>query len=269
LVLGPLTVVLARLGHSSDPSRSASAVQAIPLWVIGPLWFPWALLLFSIVYAIWRKAFPQTHRASDAKPPSHSVWLRTAFSVGVVALCLRQFFPVGQSVLGLQLGYFSSYVFLFAVGCAAASRGWMAQLTWSHARGWFFAALVLIPVLPLAILLAPHYFHGAQNFSGGFNASAFVYAFWEPLVAWGIIAALLVLFRERFNAASVHWDRWGRQAYGAFFLHAPLTVALSLVLSSLPAPALIKFLSVGLLATLASFYASGLLLKSKWMQRIF
>jgi Acyltransferase family len=265
LFLGPLTVMLARLG---DASRSAPIFEKLPLFVLGPLWFPWALLLFSIGYVLHRAILPKTPPRVQLTMSSNAAWMLAALGVGLAALLLRQWVPVGQSVLGLQLGYFASYVFLFLLGCAAVSRGWIESLRWPQARLWLIISLVTTPLLPVALSLAGRISAATQNFSGGFNIASLAYAFWEPLVAWGFIAALLVTFRQRFNLANSRWDRWGRQAYGAFVVHAPFTVALSVALSGWSAPALAKFLLVGTLSVVASFLVSGMLLRLKWAQRV-
>ena len=265
LLLGPLTVLLARLG---DASRSAPIFEKLPVFVLGPLWFPWSLMLFSIGYVLLRALFAKVQRRLQAQMPSNAAWMQAAIGVGLVALLIRQWVPVGQSALGLQLGYFASYVFLFSLGCAAASRAWIERLSWQQARLWLIVSLVAIPMLPIAISLAVRMSPATQNFSGGLNISSITYAFWEPLVAWGIIAALLVVLRQKFNAPNVCWDRWGTQAYGAFVIHAPLTVALSVALTDWSAPVLIKFLIVGALSVGSSFFICGLLLRLKWVRRV-
>ncbi|TAG25310.1 MAG: acyltransferase [Burkholderiales bacterium] len=264
LLLGPLTVMLARL---RDGSRSAPIFEKLPLFELGPLWFPWSLLLFSMGYVLLRAFFPKAQLRLQTPMPSNAAWMRAAIGVGLAALLLRQWVPVGHSVLGLQLGYFASYVFLFSLGCAAASRDWIERLSWPQARLWLIVSLLAIPLLPMAISLAARISSAPQNFSGGLNISSITYAFWEPLVAWGIIAALLVVFRQRFNFAHARWDRWGRQAYGAFVVHAPITVALSTALSGWAAPALVKFALIGSLAVITSFFVSGVMLRAKWVQR--
>lgn len=265
VTLGPLTVLLARLG---DSPQSMAVTHNLPSWVLGPLWFPWALLLFSLVYGLFRAVFPGAPHPANQNMPSHLAWISAAVCVGGVALLIRQWMPVGDSVLGLQAGYFASYLFLFVLGCAALPRAWMERLSWSHVRWWLLTSMVLIPALPVALMWAQRLDPGAQDFSGGLNFSSVAYAFWEPFVAWGIIAALLVFFRDFLNAPSRHWERWGRQAYGAFFVHAPLTVALSVALGSWDAPAVSKFLTVGSLAVVASFVTSGLLLRSKLVCKV-
>jgi hypothetical protein len=49
--------------------------------------------------------------------------------------------------------------------------------------------------------------------------AAFLYAFWEPFIAWGIIAALLLWFRGHLNQPSATWEWLGRRAYAVYIIH--------------------------------------------------
>jgi len=65
-----------------------------------------------------------------------------------------------------------------------------------------------------------------------------------------------VRFRHRFNVPSPRWKRWGEEAYGAFFVHAPIVVALSVLIAPWPAPPLLKFCLVAIAGTVLSFMAA-------------
>jgi fucose 4-O-acetylase-like acetyltransferase len=85
----------------------------------GPLWFAAALLIFSAIYMIYRILRPAPPRDLEAPLPRGIAWLNSAIAVGIFALILRQWYPVGTSLFNLQIGYFSSYIFLFALGTVA------------------------------------------------------------------------------------------------------------------------------------------------------
>jgi surface polysaccharide O-acyltransferase-like enzyme len=89
--------------------------------------------------------------------------------------------------------------------------------------------------------------------STGWGFPAVFYAFWEPLVAWGLIAALLVVAQARFSQPSARWSAWAGQAFGAFIVHTPVLVGLAVLLRGWQAPGLLKFVAVGALATVLSF----------------
>lgn len=248
-VIGPLTVAIART-RSWDFAGEWFGIMARGDFVIGPMWFAYALLVFSLAYVVWRKLVP-VKPASRKPVPEQRRWVMAAFGVGAAALIIRQFVPVGEEVLDLQLGYFASYVFLFALGCIAERYGWLAEVKRKHALPWMIAAAVALPLLPIALIVGEQI--GQTNFATGFSFPAIFYAFWEPVVAWGIIAGMLWVFHRRFNEPNKRWGGLARQTYGAFIVHPPVIVTIAILLDSVPAPALVKFLLLTVLGTSVSF----------------
>lgn len=238
----------------------------------GPLWFAQALLIFALCYCGWRAVFGA--RLKDAqlkeKPvPSHGWWLLSALGVGAGALAIRQFIPTGVNVAGLQLGYFASYVFLFALGIAAWRYDWLRQLSWKEARPWLITALVAWPGMPISIAMAMKaLMKGEASFSGGLSWTAIFYSFWEPFVAWGLIAVWLLVFRKHFNANSPLWSWLGRRAFAVYIIHPPVLVGISLLLHGWTAPALVKFGVVGLLSCGACWLVADPLVRIPGIRRI-
>jgi peptidoglycan/LPS O-acetylase OafA/YrhL len=268
-ILGPLAVALAGLPAGGRIGERWLALLSQGTFVIGPLWFAWALLLFALAFVVWRRARPEPVAADPGRPlPSSLAWVLAALAVGAAALAVRQIVPVGENVLGLQLGYFASYVFLFALGCVAASPRWLERVKRAQAMRWVCVTLVTIPLLFICAAFSGALGGRPVNFNSGLGLPAVVYAFWEPFVAWGVIASLLVVFRDYFNAPSPAWQHWGAQAYGAFIVHAPIVVGLSVALAGWSVPAAVKFAVVGVGAVTASFVVAAVLLKLPGARRV-
>ena len=113
----------------------------------------------------------------------------------------------------------TSHLSLIHIWLAAWRFDWLRQLTWKHARASLIALAIAWPLLPASIALAIKLNSpGKSNFSGGFTWPAIFYAFWEPFVAWGLIAAWLLIFRARMNQPSRLWSWLGRRAYAVYIL---------------------------------------------------
>ena len=257
LILGPLTSGIVNYAQGDGFWPAIRSIYQHKEIINGPLWFAQALLIFSLGYCAWRASFgaPLAERLRAQTPiPAGRWWLVSAAGVGAVALAIRQFVPVGVNVFGLQLGYFAGYVFLFAVGIAAWRHDWLAQLNWKQARPWIVTLLIAWPSLPVGIAVA-HALHRGTNSGapGGLSFEAIFYALWEPFVAWGLIAAWLLVFRERMNQPSAVWSWLNRRAYAVYIIHPPVLVSIALLLHNWAAPALIKFGVVGLLACAATW----------------
>lgn len=266
-VLGPLTEALAGAAKGAGVLDAWLTALSQGRFVIGPLWFAFALLIFALGHVGWRLLRPE-HEGQPQPMPGHGRWLAAALAVGAAALLIRQFVPVGVNVLGLQLGYFASYVFLFALGCCAWRHRWLERVERAQALPWGCVSLVVLPMLFVAAALSGGLSGRPVNFNGGWSLPAVVYAFWEPFIAWGVIAMLLWQFRTRFNQASERWQGWADRAYGAFIVHAPVIVALSIGLRAWDAPPLVKFMVVATAGTVLSFMLAGALRRIPGARRV-
>jgi peptidoglycan/LPS O-acetylase OafA/YrhL len=271
-LLGPLTAALVNAAEGKGFWSTFAYLWNHAVIITGPLWFAQALLMFSIGYCAWRAmaGAPLTQvERSPKSVPAGKWWLVSTVAVGVAALAIRQVVPTGVNVIGLQLGYFASYTFLFALGIAAWRYDWLRQLEWRQARAWIIGLIFTWPLLPLGIFVARS-LNGAgkSNFGGGLSWTAILYAMWEPFVAWGLIAAWLLMFRSRMNQASTLWGWLNRRAYAVYIIHPPILVGISLLLHPWIAPALVKFCVMGALSCLACWLLADPLVRLPGVRRV-
>ena len=96
----------------------------------------------------------------------------------------------------------------------------------------------------------------------------YVYAFWEPLIAWGIIMKLLYEYQRRFSILGGVWKLLARRAYAIFIIHPPVVVAVALVWRDVPANALVKFAITGSLSCVLCFFIAGWLLRIPLLRKL-
>jgi peptidoglycan/LPS O-acetylase OafA/YrhL len=272
LILGPLTAAMVNYARGDGFWSCIVWLWRHKEFINGPLWFTQALLIFSLVYCAWRAVFGAKLTQAERTPspvPAYRWWLASAIGVGLAALAIRQFIPAGQNVFGLQLGYFSSYIFLFVVGIAAWRNDWLRQLEWKNAQPWIWTLVIAWPCLPICIaaalkLIGP----GKVNFSGGLSWPAILYAMWEPFVAWGLIVLWMLVFRERMDQPSALWAWLNRRAYAVYIIHPVVLVGISLMLRGWVAPALIKWGVVGPLACIGCWLAADPLVRLPGVRRV-
>jgi peptidoglycan/LPS O-acetylase OafA/YrhL len=271
-ILGPLTVAMVA-AHDGKPFWKVFPY----LWdhatiINGPLWFAQALLIFSMAYCAWRAAFASSLAQSQRTPspvPSYTTWLLSAVLVGVASLAIRQFVPTGKNIIGLQLGYFAPYIFLFAIGIAAWRYDWLRQLQWKHGRPWIITLIAAWPAMPISIAIAMRVIPpGKANFGGGHTWPAIMYAFWDPFVSWGLIAAWMLIARSFMNKPSALWSWLNRRAYAVYIIHPPVLVGISLLLHPFVAPAILKFIITGSLSCVATWLIADPLVRVPLIRRI-
>lgn len=276
LLIGPLTATLAPWWQGKPWLPLLLGLLERRVFIPGPLWFVQVLWLFCVLAALawplWRRA-----AASPLAPfPCNRSLAWAALGTGLLAFALRQYWPVGRSVLGVQPAYLASYAVLYAAGCLAAGPGWLQHLPTATVRHWRHVACWALPVLPVLVLVGaalPALTGGALPAlrgqpEGGFNLPALVYALSEPLVAWAVLLRRLQGFQRRFAAPGPLWRRLSRRAFLVFVIHPPVLVLVALAWSAVPAPALLKFVLSGALTCLLCHLLAGALLRLPGVSRL-
>ncbi|MGO9418771.1 acyltransferase family protein [Roseiarcus sp.] len=268
LLLSPATMALAATARGRNFFAALVGNWTQGRMEPGPLWFCEALLIFAGLYLAIRAFAPGLARRASPSFPSDVTLALAALGTGVAAFLLRLVWPTGATLLYLQLGYFASYVVLFAAGCLAAPWACLDEAPPEQRRLWITVAWVTFPLMPIAVVLGRHipWLAGAQ--SGGWNVQAAVYALWEPFLAWGVILGLLHFYTRRFETLGPLWRSLSRRAYAIYIIHPPVLVALALAWRSAAAPPALKFLVTGTATCLACYLLAGLLLKAPGANKV-
>jgi Acyltransferase family len=259
LLLGPITIALAATRAGQPFFGTLIYLWRKGTFENGPMWFAQALLLFSAATVAGRwilSGYNNSRRLQNLRNlvPSNSMLCIAALLTGAAALALRSVWPVGVNVWGLQLGYFASYIVLYAAGYGTARARWIEHLPERQVRLWWRIALIALPVLPI-VYFAGKPFPALRGFP-----LAVVYAFWEPLVAWGIILILVDGFQRHFHRLDGLWSSLSRRAYTIYIIHPPVLVGVALMWKNIPASPFLKFAVTGSVACFVCYLIAGLLL---------
>ena len=268
LLLSPVTIALAATARGYSFFRAFVYVWMHGLMEPGPLWFCQALLIFAGLCLALRALAPGLGRLAPPSFPSNVTLALAALGTGVVAFLLRLVWPTGTTLIHLQLGYFASYVVLFAAGCLAAPWASLDEAPTQQRRLWIAIACVTFPLMPIVFVLGERVPWLAGSQSGGWNVQAAVYAFWEPFLAWGVIMGLLHFYTRRLNEFGPVWRSLSRRAYAIYIIHPPVLVALALAWRSVAAPPALKFLVTGTATCLTCYLLAGLMLKLPGAKRV-
>ncbi|UWZ82675.1 acyltransferase family protein [Occallatibacter riparius] len=270
LILGPLTAAIA---HAADTGRFWEVFPYLAqhfILIPGPLWFAEALLIFCLAYCGWRAMFGAPLAGAERTPrpvPSAGIWLLSALLTGIGAFAIRQFIHVGVNIASLQLGYFATYIVLFAAGIAAWRYDWIRQLNWNNAKTAIYAGAIALPLMPAGVAVA-QITHSKGDFAGGISWHAALYALWEPFVAWGFIAAWLLFMRRFGNQPSAFWSWLNRRAYAVYIIHPPILVGITILLHLWTAPALVKFAVTGTVSCAICWLIADPLVRMPGLRRI-
>jgi hypothetical protein len=208
----------------------------------GPLWFCVALLVFSAVYAFYRRARPLPPAKAEAGLPTASGVVSVLLAMTAATFLVRIVQPVGTAIYNMQLCFFASYAILFALGIAAGRGRWLERV--SDRFAWTVAALCLalaaMAWLPLLVLGGAFEGH-LDAYNGGLAWQSLAMAAWESLVCVGMSFAVLAGFRALLAGAGRFARFLADNAFAVYVIHPPVLVLAARAMTPLDWPAVPKF----------------------------
>lgn len=237
----------------------------------GPLWFIEALLIFSILYALWRLFTSSRPSKPAGEIPFPGQWAIAlcALLIGLASFFVRQWFPsdVVYRPLNLQLADFSQYIVLFILGTAAYRNNWLTRLPERSGRAWLAIGVFLILMYP-PIAIWGGAIEDATPFKGGWHWQALLAALWQAYLGLAMCISVIYIFGRRLN----HQGRLGsflsRNAYTVYLIHEPVITLAALLAIPLTIYPLLKFVLAALVTLPVCLGLSHLIRRLPYTQRV-
>jgi len=230
---------------------------------VGPTWFIEALLLFAVLYVLWRRINPSVPVRAEGSVPGNRAIALFAVGLGLVTFGVRIWLPVGWWLepLHFQLAHFPQYIALYILGILAYQRSWFSALTDRQGRTWLLVTIGLIILFPVIFVAGGALQGNLDPFIGGWHWQSLAYSVWEQLMCLAVVVTLLVWYRNRFNHQGKLSRAMSGAAYGTYIIHAPVITLLALALSGIKLDLTLKFVLVAPVAVAASFIVGYLVKK--------
>ena len=235
----------------------------------GPLWFVETLLIFTLLYALWRRlARPSPGATAPAAAfPGNASIVLFALLMGAAGFLVRLWRPIfwNFTPLNLQFPFFAQYIAMFIVGLVAYRRNWLVSMPDSVGRLWLgIGVLVILLFWPMVLAGGME----IEPFLGGWRWQALAYAILESFVCLGVCIGLVYLFRRYADRQGKLATALSRNAYGAYIVHGFVITAIALAGRDIALYPLLKWALASLLAIPLCFGLSSLLIKIPYLDRI-
>jgi fucose 4-O-acetylase-like acetyltransferase len=239
----------------------------------GPLWFVETLLMFTVVYVVWRKTLGRGAGSgkTDGEMPSNLSIAALAIALGLVTFVVRIWLPIGWvfAPLNFQFPFFPQYICLFVIGVTAYRCNWLGRIPIATGRLWQSIALVFIVVLFPVLFVAGGATTGdLSSYIGGFHWQCFAYALWEQCVGIAMIIGLFVLFRRKFDRQGKLAKELSASSYTVYIIHTPILVSFTLAIRNITLHPLLKFALVAIVAVPLCFALGSFVRKLPLARRI-
>jgi peptidoglycan/LPS O-acetylase OafA/YrhL len=269
-ILHPLTAYFGTNWHTKQaPVEAYGYFLNHGLWKdsAGPMWFAVTLLVFSLLYGLFRAVAPKP-KPVEAKTVSFAVVLALGLLIAAIAYGVRRYWWIGTQFHTFQFGFFAQYVVLFVLGIAAFRRKAFDGISNRLGYGLLAIGIVGVPAF-IALLVAGGAFqHGFDAFAGHGTWQSGGYALWESLVCVAMGAGLLVLFREHFNRKGLLAKLLSDNSFAIYVVHPPVLVGLTLAFAAVALPPLTKWIIVWPLALAATLVVAIVLRRVPLLKNI-
>ncbi len=239
---------------------------------LGPLWFVFSLLVFTLAYVAWRMVRQEKARevSGPRNFPALPAILLFAIFLAIVSFCIRILFPIGYEweLFSLQVPYYPQYIALFLVGLVASGSDWLGRVPPSTGKICAGLALALALLQPLLLFTVDFSAGDLSPLLGGFHWQSLLYSLWEQLTGIAIIIGLLWLFRERANHQGPVAKAASADTYTVYIIHPLVLVPLAVALQSLLLPPIPKFLAMSALAVPLCFLIAHLIRAIPGVKRV-
>jgi len=236
----------------------------------GHLWFVQVLLIFALLYALFKRGKSDTNTGTqEAFPSNIKIWV-AILSLSILTFLMRLVFPVGETIIGIQPGHIVHYAFAFYVGTKAYHHNWFGKITKGIGKRWGYYALLTFPVLIVVLVLGGVLENNAKvaMFMGGFTWQAVAYAIWESIMMVSVIIFLLYFFREKLNRTNAVAIGMAASLYTVYIIHQTILYSLNIGFLSIEFPSYFKFFVVSLAGITLSFLLSVPVRKLPFAHRV-
>jgi surface polysaccharide O-acyltransferase-like enzyme len=270
LILSPILIYLVDYFGKGRRITFIQFLSGYHDWInFGVLWFVAALLLFTLVYVVWRM-ISKNHWSKSLAAPSSKMILWFAAAVGVISFVVRIVFPVGRTLnpVGFQLAHFPQYVALFILGLVASKNNWLDTFSYNEGKKFpRYAARLLLLLTVIFVIQTVGKMPDAW-FVGGLHWLQLLYAVWEQLMGFSIIVAFLTYGKVLWNKSSFLMGKLSRNAYAVYIFHPLVLVTLALSLRNWDVDPALKFLVVAPLAVVGSFLLASMITSLPGVRKI-
>jgi surface polysaccharide O-acyltransferase-like enzyme len=188
--------------------------------------------------------------------------LIAALFLSLFTFTTRLIFPIGSSVMNMQLCFFPQYILLFILGIFISRKNLLLSIPYRMGIKWFRYTLIFGTIFWFMMLLIGEIpSKGFEAFEGHFTWQSAAYSTWESFFCFGVCIGLIVLFREKFNRQGQIGKFLSANAFGVYVLHAPILIFISMLFKDITLYPFLKYLVVIAITVPACFLASFFLRK--------
>jgi glucans biosynthesis protein C len=233
----------------------------------GPTWFLSVLLVFAAGYALWRLASARlAGLASDRwlPVPGKLVLLGFGLAMALIMFVVCQFNPLisAPRLLGaivFLVSFMPQYILMFVAGLLAYRNDWLSRLPADSLRFWGWLAAGLTVFLPIFTFLSGAVDGNPDVLFTGLTWQCLIMNLWIGLACVTYSLTIILWLRQRKFTTSRLVVAGGANTFTVYLIHPLVLVPLTLGMSYLAIPPLVKFVIASAITVAICFGLASLL----------
>jgi peptidoglycan/LPS O-acetylase OafA/YrhL len=227
----------------------------------GHLWFVEHLLVYAVLYTVWRLLFGKGVLKTEDRRFTGVHLLCLAVLIAVLTTVVRIEYPIDRWIglfgfIQMEVAHVPQYLILFLTGMIAFRKNWFSRI--SSGTGY--------------VSLGLGAFMAFCAYTGFPVPRREIFRFWSVYdsfmcvcLCWG----LLVLFREKLNITGTFLSAVTRSSYGAYIFHYPIVLLIQHAFDRVPMGGLgVKYMVVSLISVPVTYCLSWLLVKNRVLRNV-
>jgi hypothetical protein len=215
---------------------------------VGPMWFLYGLLIFTLLYTLWRQITKsdnlKEYIPTDFSIPKNQYLLLIAFFLGFCTFFIRLVSPIDEFPIGFPFAFFPQYLMMFSVGIIAARYQWFEKMSKGHIKFWTGVILAVVVLFFLYFFLFLGIEADLSVFLGGPTLPALIFSLVDNIICMGMIFVLIPIFYSKLNKQGNLMKKLSDSSFPMYLVHPPIVVAVTLLFASIPLIPVIKLVIV-------------------------
>lgn len=235
------------------------------------VWFILVLIIFESVYIVyWKYIKPQfsVSKYLSDNTPTHLNILTIILLCSGITLMVRQFFPLGQNFIGIEISNITPYIFMYAIGLLVYRKHWLDALSRKVAITWFPISLIAATYFCVIIYLLSTDPSVVDKFVSGITRESVALSIAQTFICIGFSGFFLYLFKEKLNFTNFILSILRKNRYGVYIFHSAVVVGVTILLEYLTLKPTTKYIIACILSIVFSFMLVGLIRKIRLVQQV-
>jgi glucans biosynthesis protein C len=250
------------LGIGGKPEGFVETVL-FPEMNFGHLWFVEHLLIYSVLYFIFRTLCGNFKIKENSKAPGSIVIFSMGALIAAASVIVRVWYPIDKWIMlggfiQMEVAHLPQYVVMFVTGIIASRKQWFATIDTKKgfvvlALGILMAGITYVRPLPETYMVFIH------------HNRAIYESFMAVFISWGLI----VFFREFLNNAGILMKWLSENAYAAYIFHYPVVLVIQYMLDMVViGGALGKFITVSIISVVVTYLLSDIIRRLPYVKKV-